>query len=76
MNLLKFVLVVSAVLLTFGIVAEKIAYGIYEDQIIACNFDDECVTIDIDDFMDDESIEKLWMQYQYDMDTYDIEDID
>lgn len=76
MNLLKFVLIVSAMCLSAGLIGEKIVYGIYEDQFNVCNFNDECVTIDSDDFMDESSIDEIWEYYTFDIDTFDIGDID
>lgn len=49
--------------------------AIFEDQLIACNFENECVTINVDDYLDKDKADKLWSQYENDIDTFSIEDL-
>ena len=44
--------------------------AMYEDEFEICSFEKECFTLPADDIFDDETIEKIWMRFAYDLDTY------
>ena len=50
------------------------AQAINEDQFEICDFREVCIVINADDYMNDETIEKIWMQFKYDLDTYGRDD--
>lgn len=48
---------------------------IQEDQFIICNMWQVCQTIDSDDYMTKKSLDKLWNNFDKDLDTYTVKDI-
>lgn len=50
--------------------AEHISANIHEDQFVICDFKESCIVINADDVLTDEQIEKLWMQFKYELDTF------
>ena len=48
---------------------------IYEDQFIVCNMWEVCQVIDIDDYMSKKSSDRLWNNFDRELDTFDIKDI-
>ena len=48
---------------------------IYEDQFIVCNMWEVCQVIDTDDFMSRHASEKLWYNFDNDLDTFNIKDL-
>jgi hypothetical protein len=47
---------------------------VYEDQFILCNFWNICTIINADDFMSKKSIDKLWNNFDQDLDTFKLTD--
>lgn len=47
---------------------------IYEDQMIVCNMWKVCQEIDTDDYMSQESMDKLWNNFDKELDTFDMKD--
>ncbi len=48
--------------------------NIYEDQFIVCNFWNNCIIINADNFMSHKAINKIWNQYDNDLDTFNLTD--
>lgn len=49
--------------------------GIHEDQFIVCNFEAKCVIINTDDYMTKQASNDLWISFNNDLDTFDMEDL-
>jgi hypothetical protein len=66
-------LILCIALLTFNMIfAEE---TVYEDQFILCNFVGVCTVFNADSYMSRETIDKLWKQFDKDLDTFGISDI-
>lgn len=65
--------------LVAALLGSLVAYGqqsgIYEDQLIVCNFEAVCQIIDIDDYIDYYEQDKLWNNFNNDLDTFDMEEL-
>ena len=48
---------------------------IFEDQFIVCNMWQVCQVIDIDDYMSRKASDKLWYNFDNNLDTFDVKDI-
>jgi type III secretory pathway component EscR len=63
-----------ALILTVGLVAYigtvNASSKMYEDQIEVCNFEHVCQVINIDDYMNKASADKLQSNFDKDLDTY------
>jgi hypothetical protein len=46
-----------------------------EDQLQVCNFKDICTIINQDDYLSKKSIDKIWNNFNNDIDTYDMSDM-
>jgi hypothetical protein len=47
-------------------------HKVYEDQFIVCNFWNNCQIINADDFMSKKSIDKLWNNFDNNLDTFNM----
>lgn len=48
-------------------------FGMYEDQMKVCNFENECQIISVDDYMTRDKADKLYNNFNEDLDTFDTE---
>ena len=76
-------MVITAILALFFLLAEAAeaqtplsSTAVFEDQFMICNFEDVCTTIDADNFMPQKSIDKIWTQFNDEVDTFDIGELD
>ena len=49
-------------------------HTIYEDQLIVCNFWNVCQEINADDYLSKKSLDKLWNNFDQDLDTFNLSD--
>jgi len=50
--------------------------SLYEDQFILCNFKNVCQLINIDDYINKQNSSKLWHNFNNDLDTFNLSEID
>jgi len=50
-------------------------HTIYEDQLIVCNFWNVCQEINADDYISKKSLDKLWDNFDRDLDTFGVKDL-
>lgn len=49
-------------------------HTIYEDQLIVCNFWNVCQEINADDYMSKKNLDKLWNNFDQELDTFNLSD--
>jgi hypothetical protein len=76
--LIKITLAVFSIAVA-ALIGSSIAYGqqsgIYEDQFIVCNFEAKCTIINTDEYLSERASDDLWIAFNNDMDTFDMESL-
>ena len=63
-------------LILFSDLALTSVFGqVQEDQLQICNFKDICTIINADNYLSKKSIDKIWYNFNNDIDTYSLSDI-
>ncbi len=73
MNQTLLILIILGIMFAAGLVIVLVipeARGMYEDQFLVCNFKNICQVIDIDDYISKNASDKLWYNFNHDLDTF------
>jgi hypothetical protein len=51
------------------------AKSMYEDQLTICNFEQACQVVNADNYLTKKSLDKLWVNFNQDLDTFSVSDL-